>query len=377
LGACAGCLRRSWLLAELSPVLDRNCRADDRLFELLALEDSELIAALGGRRRGEIERSYARLDPRELSPAHRNEAICCHDSRYPRGLADRGAPRLLHVAGGLARLCGLANGPLVTILGAKRASEYGAQTAHDLARELASSGVTVIAERAAGIALAVQQGALEGNGATITVAGDGLAVPPAKARGRVYERLTRDGCVVAELPADARGRAWGATAGLRIAVGLGATTVVVEAEENPRELRCARIARELGRPLAAVPGQITSPRSSGCHALLRDDARLVRDAEDVLDVLYGLDRQTSHAQPPSTVLPPLPSSLREVLKRVGAGTDTPSGLTAGRRDAAEVLKALSELELLGLLGRGDGGRYVIRDGRRESALRYGVNRTQQ
>jgi DNA processing protein len=361
--ACPECLRRSWLLAELSAVLDRNCRADDRLFELLALEDRELIRALGGRRRDELERRHAGFDVRELEPRHGIEPICRHDSRYPEGLRGVRAPHLLHVSGGLARLTTLTGEPLVAVFGTRQASDYGIKLARTLTRELAASGTTVVTGRTGGIALSAQQGALEGNGATIQIGGDGLGAPTPKARRALYERLLGKGCAIAELPGGARGRAWGASAGERIVAGLGAVSVIVEAHDSPRELRGARIARELGRPVAALPGPVTSRTSSGCHALLREGARLVRDVEDLLDLLYGLDEPRWRTRPPSRVLPRLGSALRELLERVGGGIDTPAKLTAGRENPAQVLQELSELELLGLLERGDGGRYAICEAR--------------
>ncbi len=368
--ACARCVRRSWLLAELSAVLDRNCRADGRLSELLALEDSELIGALGGRRRAELKRRHRGFRAQELASADGIAAICHHDHSYPRALRQRGSPCLLHVQGGLGRLRILASEPLVAILGTSRPTDYGRRIAHSLARELSASGVTLVTERTAGIAFAAQQGSLAVEGATITISGDGLGVPASKERRDTYARLAARGCAVSELPANARGRAWGVAAGVRIAAALGGVTVIVGAEDSPRELRGASIARELGRPVMALPGPVDSRASTGCHVLLRDGARLVRDATDVLDLLYGVDHLPAGTRPPSGALPSLAPELREILAQVSAGLDTPGKLMAavGGDEAGSLFHALSELELLGLLGRSDGGRYVAGEtGRRRVA----------
>ena len=127
--------------------------------------------------------------------------------------------------------------------------------------------------------------------------------------------------------------------------------------DSPAELAGARIARALGRTVAAVPGRVTSPASSGTHALLMDGAQLVRDAADVLALLQGgvePRRRRRGARPAS-----LEPRLRHTLESVGGGRDTPDKLAAAGTDAGEVLLRLSELELMGLLARGDGGRYVL------------------
>jgi DNA processing protein len=361
--ACAPCRRRSWLLAELSPILDLNCRADGRLFELLALGDGELVQALGGRRRAELQRRYASF--RTSPPPYSREVaeLCMHDERYPRELSAVGICPMLHVAGGLERLHELTRQPIVALVGTHRTSDYGRAVASDLARGLAASGVTVAGLLSGGVASAALAGALEGSGGTLTVAGSGLDVAPAVRLRALRSQLTHGGCAVSALAAGVDGRRWGVASAERTLVALAAVTLVVEAHERPRELAAAGIARSLGRTVAAVPGRVTSPAASGCHALLRDGARLVSDAADVLELLYEAGRpaavrpeQAASDQP----LAELEPRLRAVLERVGAGEDTPGRLAEEHDDDAAVLRALGELELLGLLSRGDGGRYVVR-----------------
>jgi len=136
---------------------------------------------------------------------------------------------------------------------------------------------------------------------------------------------------------------------------------VVEAGDGPGELAIARIGQSLGRTVAALPGRVTSPLSLGTNGLLREGASLVRGPGDALDLLY---RVSGARLPPPVARAPrgeLRPRLRSVLEQVGAGRDTPAKLCVRGADAEEVLLALSELELMGLLGRGDGGRYVARD----------------
>jgi DNA processing protein len=369
--ACEDCSRRSWLLAELSPILDLNCRADGRLFELLALGDGELIQALGGRRRAELQRSHASFRANRSPPIRGVAELCVHDDCYPRELKSAGICPLLHVAGGIERLHELTCRPVVAIGGGSRASDYGRALAGDLGRGLSVSGVTVAAVPRGGIALAALAGAIEGAGATLTVAGSGLDLAPAARRRSMRTHLARGGGAVSELCCGVHGRRWGVASAERLLAALTTVALVVEAEDCPRELATARLARSFGRPVAAVPGRVTSIASSGPHALLRDGAQLIRGAADVLELLYELDRPAPvppaklGPQPGQTPPRELEPRLQTILERVGAGADTPGKLAAEQDDIGEVLRALSELELLGLLGRGDGGRYVIRHSRQQ------------
>jgi DNA processing protein len=195
--------------------------------------------------------------------------------------------------------------------------------------------------------------------------GGGLDVACPARRRSLFARVRRVGSAAAEIPCGCGGRRWGQLASERILAGLAQLTVVVEAADRARELGVARIALGLGRAVAAVPGRVTSPASQGTHALLIGGAHLVRDASDVLDLLYRTG--ASNQAPPSAGTPPshlhvkLDTRLEAVLERVGGGHDTPGKLTGASEDPEQVLLALSELELLGLLARGDGGRYVPRD----------------
>jgi DNA processing protein len=352
--ACADCLRRSWLLRATSRSLEYRARDRGRLLELLALEDEQLIRAIGGKRREELKARYAGFTPREIPVATGVESICRHHPHYPSALAGDEAPRMLYVTDAAQRLQELGTQPIVAIVGSRRATDYGMEMARSLARGLAASGVSVAAGLSDGIAVAAQAGALEVDGKTLTVMHGGLDVSCPASRRELYERLRKGGCVVAEMPCgfEARRNSWCHTARERVVVGAAQLTIVVEADESPIELLGAHIAKTLGRTVAAVPGRVTSPVSRGTHTLLREGAVLVRGAADVLELLEKSNvPQASELEP----------RLLATLEQVGAGRDTPSKLTADSVDAGEVLLALSELEVMGLLGRGDGGRYVPRE----------------
>lgn len=266
---------------------------------------------------------------------------------------------MLNVAGGLERLRALTRAPTVAIVGSTRASDYGMEIAKSLARGLAVAGVTVASGLSDGIAVGALAGALEVGGRTIAVLPGGLDVACPVRRRSLYRRSTQAGCGVAELPCGCEPRRWTHAAGERILARLAELTVVVEAEDSPSELAGASIARVLGRAVAAVPGRVTSRASSGAHALLMNGAHLIRGPADALDLLGGADSQAVSG--PADALAGLEPRLRDTLERVGAGSDTPDKLAGSGEDAGSTLLALSELELLGLLARGDGGRYVPRN----------------
>jgi DNA processing protein len=141
--------------------------------------------------------------------------------------------------------------------------------------------------------------------------------------------------------------------------GLSAMTVVVEAGARSGSLATARIAAELGRPVGAVPGPVTSPRATGTNALLAAGATVVRGAQDVLDALFGAGTRVATSDPRTA-----PTSRQELLLReVGAGCDTVAQLVraaaAGRAGTAEVLIDLAALETAGWIRRGGGGRYTV------------------
>jgi DNA processing protein len=367
-GACPTCIRRSWLLGELSAPLDYRARDRDRLLALLGLADEQLIEAVGGRRKQELAARYRAFSPDGYRVGQHVQTICRHRSGYPRLLGAASAPHMLNVAGRADRLRALTGGHVVALVGSRRASDYGIEMARSLARGLGASGVTVTSGLAGAIALAAHEGAIDGRGATVVVSSDGLGSCPSSRRS-LLERATRDGCAVSELACGCGGRRWGQLASERTIVGMAALTVVVEARETAEDLAPARIAHALGRQVAALPGRVTSPLSCGTNVLLMDGAKLVRGAGDVLELLC-LDPPQTQAQAQASPRgleqtrseqdhAPEPR-LGRILERVGLGADTPQKLARAGVDMAEAMLALSELELMGLLGRGHGGRYVPR-----------------
>jgi DNA processing protein len=351
--ACLTCLRHAWLLEQLSARLAYRASEPERLLQALALDDEQLIQALGGRRKEELLERHARFEHTQLPPMERVQRICRHDPNYPAALREDGAPRMLHVAGGVERLQALLSQPAVAIVGTRRASDYGMEVAYGLARGLAASGLTIVGGLAEGIAAAAHQGALRAGARTVTVMAGGVDVANPASWRALHRRIATEGCALAELPCGTSPRGWCHVARTRTVVALAHIVIVVEAEDRPAALLHAHLAAAAGTIVAAVPGRVSAPGARGPHRLLRERALLVRNPQDVLDAIYGVgQRQAAVSRTEQE------AHLQAVLDRVGAGSDTVAKLTAGELPAHKVLVALAQLECAGALARGDGGRYV-------------------
>ncbi len=359
-GACEGCLARAWLLARLAGHFDL---VRDRTLPLLALEDRELIAALAGTRRSQLECELAEFDAaaaRRSAAAAGLEQVCRCRAGYPASLAELAAPpSVLHVAGSLGRFLELAAEPTVALVGSRRPSPYGTDVARTLARELAAAGVTIVSGMAVGIDAAAHRGALEVGGPeapTVAILGGGAERPyPACARG-LHARIRGAGAVVSELPPGTRTRRWMFPARNRLIAALASITVVVEARAGSGALLTARFAAQLGRQVGAVPGRIISPLARGPHGLLRDGAVLIDGSGEVLDRLFESGRRPSSR----AARPALAPHLQSLLEALAEGQDTAVALARSGLDADRGLAALASLELAGRIGRGTGGRYTVR-----------------
>lgn len=364
--ACDDCLRRAWLLRAMSGHLERGRRRGG----VLALEDGELIDALGGAAREELRRRHAGFDAaaaRARVAAAGLVSRCRHAGPFPSGLQEAAdAPWAIFVAGRPEAFDALADAedvaPAVAVVGARRAAGEGEEVARSLGQELAAAGVCVVSGLALGIDSAAHRGALSvvppapdrGLPATVAVlAGGADVVYPASARG-LYAQILRAGCVISELPPGTPPRKWGFPARNRIIAALSGMTVVVQARERSGSLITADLAMQLGRPVGAVPGPVTRPLSHGTNALLADGAHVVRDARDVLEALLP-----GRVAPHPSAAPALEDGLRAVLDTVGDGACTAGDLAIRRGVAVEEATAdLTRLELLGAVRRDPAGRYL-------------------
>ena len=193
-------------------------------------------------------------------------------------------PALLWVRGDATLLARTA----VAIIGARAASQEGLIAAGEIACDLARAGVVVVSGLARGIDSAAHRGALDGGGPTIAVLGTGIdrIYPPENEA--LTERIAAGGLLVSEFPPGAAPEDWHFPRRNRIISGLSKAVVIVEAREKSGSLITARLAAEQGRDVMAVPGTVVGGLNRGGNALLRDGAKLVESAVDILQEL-GLD----------------------------------------------------------------------------------------
>jgi DNA processing protein len=338
-------------------------RARGRLGDVLGLEDAELIAAAAGRSRGPIRRELQTLDVDELRARSRAaglETICRCDPGYPPALLALPAPpAVLHVAGGLGRFLELCAVDPVALVGSRRASDYGLDVARALGRGLAVAGVPVVSGMALGIDSAAHAGALEVGGATLAVLPGSADRPYPAGKRALRRRIVAGGAAISELGPPASVWRWMFLARNRIIAGLAAMTVVVEAGERSGAMVTARLAREIGRPIGAVPGRVTSPQAAGTNELLAAGACVVRDAQDVLDCVFGAGVRVAGAGGTSGGRRAAPAELRPLLDAIAAGHETTAALARAGFSPDHGLAALAALELGGFVRRGAGGRFSV------------------
>jgi len=334
-------------------------RARGRIGEALALEDPALIAALGGHEQDRLRTELDAIDVEEVRSRARRaglETICACEPDYPPALRALDAPpAVLHVAGGLHRLLELIAHDPVALVGSRRSSAYGAEMARALGRDLALTGVTVVSGMARGIDSAAHAGALEVSDSTIAVLPGSADRPYPPGEGVLYRRIVAGAVAVSELAPGTSVRRWMFLARNRIIAGLAAMTVVIEAGERSGSLVTARAAGELGRPVGAVPGRVTTPQAAGPHELLAAGACLVRGAQDVLDHLFGAGVRLAGAVDG----PEPPPELRPLLAAIAEGHDTAGSLARAGFGPEHGLAALAALELGGYVRRGTGGRFTV------------------
>jgi DNA processing protein len=250
----------------------------------------------------------------------------------------------------------------VAIVGSRRATSYGLMTTGKLAAALAHHGVCIVSGMARGVDTAAHKGALQAGGRSVGVLGCGVdqIYPP---ENRVlFEQMADKGCLVSEFPLGTLPLAENFPRRNRIISGLSTGVLVVEAAEKSGSLITAQYALEHGRDVYAVPGNISFASSRGCNRLIKQGAKLVDCAEDILEELPG-DAITSAGtplflSPPRTfALTPKEAAIYELLARSPMHIDdiiSRTELTAG-----EVSSMLLHLELKGAVTPMPGTHYAI------------------
>lgn len=280
------------------------------------------------------------------TPEVPHQVIALGDAAYPSALLQTADPPLLLYAQGRVELLSAAS---LAVVGTRHPTPQGLDNARAFSKTLSQAGLTIVSGLALGIDAAAHEGGLNGTGSSVAVVGTGLdRVYPARHRPLAH-RIAREGLIVSEyaigtppLPPNFPQRN-------RIIAGLAQGTLVAEAAVQSGSLITARLSVESGRDVFAIPGSIHSPQSRGCHALIKQGAKLVETAEDVLDELLG------HAAPSAAKLtaePALSASQTGLLEAIGHDPVSLDALVARTGwPAAELSAQLLEMELDGRVSR--------------------------
>ncbi len=276
--------------------------------------------------------------------------ITLADGGYPPALLEiadppsvlyvRGNPDLLHRRG-------------IAVVGSRNATPQGIQTAESFARHLAAQGLCIVSGLALGIDAAAHRGALAAQGETVAVIGTGAdRIYPARNK-ELAIAIAERGAIVSEFPLGTPAVAYNFPRRNRIISGLARGVLVVEAAPESGSLITARLAAEQGREVFAIPGSIHSPVARGCHKLIKQGAKLVETAQDILEELGNFAAAPMPAAAPSAapdespILAALghdPCSLDDLVERTGQSAD-------------QLLPELLSLELGGSLAPLPGNRY--------------------
>lgn len=276
-----------------------------------------------------------------------NQIVTLADAAYPQALLTAPDPPTVLYLKGRAELL---NRPAFAIVGSRNATKQGEANATAFARALAEAGLTIVSGLAAGIDAAAHRGALKTAAGTIAVIGTGCdRIYPAR-NASLAREIAETGAILSEFPLGTPPIAANFPRRNRLIAGLARGCLVVEAAQQSGSLITARLAAEAGREVFAIPGSIHSPQSKGCHALIKQGAKLVEAAQDILEELrweYTVDA------------PPLQDAERDpILIALGGDPcdlDTLAARTGLSADA--LLARLLPLELSGRVASLPGGRY--------------------
>lgn len=278
---------------------------------------------------------------------------------YPELLRELSDPPLLLFLRGDPSLLSL---PQLAMVGSRNASRTGIDNAHRFARFLAASGLTITSGLALGIDGAAHEGALQG-GTTVAVTGTGLdRVYPARHR-ELAHRIAEQGLLLSEYPPGTPPLPANFPRRNRIIAGLALGTLVVEAALNSGSLITARLAAETGREVFAIPGSIHNPQARGCHALIRQGAKLVETGEHIVEELASqlglLAAPVENNQGEAEGIPALQPDYAELLALMGyEPVSTDQLVERSRFSAAEISSMLLLLEMQGHVLSESGGLFT-------------------
>jgi DNA processing protein len=283
-------------------------------------------------------------------------ALTIASPEYPDNLRNiYDPPPLLYVKGSLTPQ----DKSALAVVGSRSSSDYGRRAAHDICREIAASGLTVVSGMARGIDAVAHSAALTAQGRTIAVLGCGVDVVYPPENQKLYDRIIENGAVVSEYSMGAKPNAYNFPARNRIISGLALGVLVVEAGIKSGSLITARMALEQGRDVFAVPGSIYSFKTKGAHSLLRNGAKLVEGAADILEELNLADPQHRKTETAVDALPELEPALQNLY---GMLQESPVHIddliVRSNLPSGQLSSLLLELELSGFVQQLPGKRFA-------------------
>ncbi len=290
----------------------------------------------------------------------------CHilkisDNEYPARLKEiADPPPILFVRGDVEAVSSLQ----LALVGSRNPSLVGKKIAEDFSRHMAMTGLTITSGLALGIDAVSHQGALDVSGKTVAVTGTGLdRVYPARHKGLAESILEEGGALVSEFSPGTKAHASNVPRRNRIISGLSVGVLVVEAAINSGSLITARLALEQGREVFAIPGSIHNPLARGCNALIKQGAKLVETAEDVIGELaqyQGVISVSSNIEvsPEETVDSEINALHQDLLHHIGYEPTSIDLLASEMAERVEVISSmLLVLELKGIVSSAPGGCY--------------------
>ncbi len=280
----------------------------------------------------------------DAAPQSRS-VIVLGDPNYPAALLETtDPPLLLYAQGRVERLLA----PSLAIVGSRNPTRQGVDNARAFAEHLSHAGLSIVSGLALGIDAAAHDGALSGPSGTIAVVGTGLDQVYPKRNAKLAQRIVEEGLILGEYALGMPPLPPNFPVRNRIIAGLTRGTLVVEAALQSGSLITARLATEAGRDVYAIPGSIHSPLSRGCHALLKQGAKLVDTAQDILEDLHW-GSAGARQQPAQPSQPSAPDPLLDALGYDPVGLEALVARTGW--SAAQLSAKLLELELDGQVAR--------------------------